>query len=148
MDKDVLLYFFKQYCLQLYSAELWIGSRYSINALKQFGIGYHKAIKKIMKLSSHESNHYACQEARLFTFNHLISKIQICAGLRFMETPCEFISKNLNFLRFSSFYYREIELMLSSKYDVDSLWENDKDAILSRIVFVQNHEPQSRQAWS
>lgn len=38
--------------------------------------------------------------------------------------------------------------MLSSKYDVDSLWENDKDAILSRIVFVQNHEPQSRQAWS
>ena len=101
VNKDILLYFFKQYCLQLYSAELWIGSKYSISDLKQFAIGYHKSIKKIMNLSTHESNHYACQEARLFTFDHLISKIQICAALRFMESPCDFIIKNLNFLKFS-----------------------------------------------
>ena len=148
VDKDILLYFFKQYCLQLYSAELWIGSKYSVSDLKQFAIGYHKAIKKIMNLSTHESNHYACQEARLFTFDHLISKIQICAALRFMESPCDFIIKNFNFLRFSSFYYRELKLMLFSKYSIDSLLENDKNAILSRIIFVQNHEPQSRYAWS
>ena len=146
VDKDVFLYLFKQYCIQLYGAELWMGCRYTSGALKEFGIGYHKAIKKILNLSTHESNHYACQEARLFTFDHLISKIRIHAGLRFMESPCDFIFKNLNFFRISSFYFKELRLLASSKYDIESLSENDKDAILSRIIFIQNHEPQTRHA--
>ena len=148
VDKDVLLYFFRQYCLQLYSAELWLDSKSASGALKQFGIGYHKAVKKILNLSTHESNHYACQEAKLFTFDHLISKIKIFACMRFMESPCDFILKNLNFLRISSFYYKAIGLLLSTKYNIDSLLENDKDAVLSRIIFTQNHEPQLRNSVS
>ena len=148
VNKDVLLYFFRQYCLQFYSAELWMSSRCVLGQLKQFGIGYHKAVKKIMNLSTHESNHYACQEARLFTFDHLVNKIKIFAGLRFIEAPCDFILKNLNFLKISSFYYKEIRLMLLNKYNIDSLLDNDRDAIMSRIIFVQNHEPQTRNTWA
>ena len=146
LDKYPLLYLFKQYCLQFYGAELWIGPKYNSNALKQFAIGYHKAIKKILKLSTHESNHYACQEAGLFTFEHLMNKIQIFTGLRFMVSPCEFMFKNYNFFRISSFYFKELRLLSRNKYSIDSLVENDKDAILSRICFVQNHEPQLRNA--
>ena len=61
-----------------------------------------------------------------------------------MESPCDFIFKNLIFFRISSFYFKELRVLASSKYDIESLSENDKDAILSRIIFIQNHEPQTR----
>ena len=80
---------FKQYCLQFYGCEMWFSSAGS--CLKQFGIGYHKAIKKILKLSYHESNHYACQEAQLLTFKHYINKCKIIASIRYLSRPCKFI---------------------------------------------------------
>ena len=58
-DQKVKLFLFKQYCLQFYGSELWIGSGGASGALKQFAIGYHKAIKKLLNLSYHESNHFA-----------------------------------------------------------------------------------------
>ena len=45
-DTRIKLYLFKQCCLQIYGAELWFHETGSMSGLKQFGIGYHKAIKK------------------------------------------------------------------------------------------------------
>lgn len=147
VGKDVLLYLFKQYCLQLYGAELWISDNKSAGNLRQFAIGYHKAIKKILKVSTHESNHYVCQEAGLHTFEHFINKKKIFAGLRFMTNPCDFIVKTSPFLTISSFLYREIYAILRDAYGIESLLENDKDALISRIAYVQNHEAQLRTCW-
>ena len=44
VDENIKIFLFKQYCLQLYGAELWFGGVKSKTALKQFAIGYHKAI--------------------------------------------------------------------------------------------------------
>ena len=147
VGKDVLLYLFKQYCLQLYGAELWIRDNKSVRNLKQFAIGYHKAIKKILKVSTHESNHYVCQEAGLHTFEHFVNKQKIFAGLRFMTNPCDFIIKTSTFLTVSSFLYRDLYDTLRHTYGLESLLDNDKDALMSRIVYVQNHESQLRTSW-
>ena len=140
-----MLYLFKQYCLQWYGTELWIGNNKS--AYKQFEIGYHKAIKKILKVSTHESNHYVCQEASLYTFEHFINKQKILSSLRYINKPCIFIEKILSFLTVSSFFFRDVYSMLNTNYELDSLTDNDRDAIMSRISFVQNHETQLRTGW-
>ena len=141
------LFLFKQYCLQFYGSELWFGSRASKQALKQFGIGYHKAVKKILSVSMHESNHFACQEAGLMTFNHLINKLKIFALRRFILRPCDFIRNLLPFMHISSVMVNDVRNTLKSTYDMDSAFDDDSDAIVSRILFVQRHEEQMRVSW-
>ena len=46
LDKNVKLLLFRQFCIQFYGSELWFSNDGSIGQLKQFGAGYHKAIKK------------------------------------------------------------------------------------------------------
>ena len=147
VSKEILSYMFKTYCLQFYGSELWIGNNKSLGSFKQFKIGYHKAIKKILKVSTHESNHFVCQEAGLYTFEHYVNKQKILAGIRFIYSPCEFIKKTKLFLTVSSFFYGDLYDLISNVYDLESLFHNDRDAIVSRIAYVQNHEPQSRINW-
>ena len=146
-EKNVKLFLFKQYCLQVYGGELWFGPSKSKVVFRQFGVGYHKAIKKLLNFSSHESNHYACQESNLFTFPHFINKMKINAAYRFISKPCDFIRKIRHFLKVSSIMISEVLDILKEKYDIDSLFDNDIDAIVSRIIYVQNHEKQMRLAW-
>ena len=146
-DKEVKLFLFKQYCLQFYGSELWFGPCKSAQALKQFGVGYHKAIKKLLGLSTHESNHFACQEARLLMFGHLLNKQKICTVLRFILKPCDFIRKLINFMVLSSVMIRDVTCILKRDYGIDALFHNDIDAIMSRIQYVQNHEHQMRVSW-
>ena len=146
-DVKVKLFLFSQYCLQLYGAELWFYNKNSKRSFRDFSVGYHKAIKKILGVSYHESNHYSCQEAKLYTFEHLVNKSKILFLVRLMNNPCSFIRKIVPFLAVSSVLYSEVCELLWNKYDIDSLEDNDKAAIISRIGYVQNHEPQLRVAW-
>ena len=123
---------------------MWFANKGAASSFKDFSIGYHKAIKKILGLSFRESNHYACQEANLFTFEHLINKIQIMNAIRLLTNPCEFVRKINSFLSVTSVFYNEIYDLIKSKYQLESLIDNDKMAIMSRIGFVQNHEEQLR----
>ena len=59
-DSDIKVYLFKHYCIQLYGSELWFGGKCRKQELKQFAVGYHKAIKKLIGVLTHESNHFAC----------------------------------------------------------------------------------------
>ena len=146
-SKVVKLYLFKQYCLQFYGSELWFGPYNSLQVMRQFEVGYHKAIKKLLGLSSHESNHYACQEASLLTLRHLLNKNKILAVFRFILKPCNFISKIQNFMKLSSFLVNDVSNVLDLTYDIYSMFENDIEAIMSRIQFIQNHEKQMRVEW-
>ena len=146
-DREVKLFLFKQYCLQMYGCELWFCNSCSLTSLKQFSIGYHKAIKKLLELSSHESNHYACQEAQLFTFQHFVNKCKILAAYRLFTYPCAYILKVNDFLSISSMFLSHVYDLLSHVYGLDSLLDNDRDALVSRISFTQNHEEQMRAHW-
>ena len=143
-DTKVKLFLFKQYCLQIYGSELWFSDCCSASPLKHFEIGYHKAIKKILNLSYHESNHYACQEAQVLTFQHFINKSKIMNALRILKRPCNFISKLNDYFSLSSVFFYHVYDILEKVYNLDSLLHNDIDAIMSRIVFIQNHENQMR----
>ena len=61
-----------------------------------------------------------------------------------MENPFDFMTKIRNFLCFSSAFYCDVYNILQNTYELDSLSENDIDAIMARIQFVQNHEVQMR----
>ena len=67
--------------------------------------------------------------------------------MRIFTNPCSFIRSLLSFIRVSSVMYNEVCELLSNTYDIDSLEDNDKDAILARISYVQNHESQLRVEW-
>ena len=144
-DIYVQMFLFRQFCLQIYGCELWFGGSYSTTLLKDFAVGYHKAVKKILKLSYHESNHYACQEAQVFTFKHFIHKCKITAALRVLNRPCNFIQKILGFFKVSSKFLQDVYCILNDFYNIDSLLYNDIQAIISRISFIQNHESQMRE---
>ena len=143
-DLNVKFYLFKYYCMQIYGSDLWLDDRRSVGALKQFAVGYHKAIKKLLGLSSHESNHFACQEARMLTFNHMVNKSKITTAIRLFNSPCDFFSKILPFLSVSSYIRLKIDELCFKQYDVERVFENDIDAMISRIIFVQNHEETMR----
>ena len=64
-DRRIQMLLFKQYCLQFYGTELWFGVKRPICEFKQFAVGYHKAVKKLIGVPMHENNHYASQEANL-----------------------------------------------------------------------------------
>ena len=144
-DTDVKIFLFRQFCMQVYGCELWFSGHYSTTLFKGFGVGYHKAIKKVLNLSYHESNHYACQEAQVFTFKHFMNKSKIIAALRMFTNPCSFILKILDFFIVSSVFLKDVYNILRDVYNVDSLMFNDKQALISRIGFVQNHEAQMRE---
>ena len=143
-DTKVKLFLFKSYCLQIYGADLWLNSKGSVNTLNQFSVAYHKAIKKILGLSTRESNHFACQEAQMFTFDNFLNRLRVISVIRFFKSPCAFIAKNLSFLRISSSFYEAVNEIFSSTYDITDILDNDLDAINSRIVFVQNREDTMR----
>ena len=146
LDVNTKLFLFKQYCLQIYGSELWFSRKRSGNNIKQFAVGYHKAIKKILDLSYHESNHYACQEAGVYTFENLMNNNKIQFMFRLHIKPCNFIKKLWSYLSVSSEFFREVNHIACRKYGINDLLDNDIDAVKSRIYFVQNHETPMRGA--
>ena len=144
---DIKVFLFRHYCLQFYGSELWFGGRKPTQELKQFAVGYHKAVKKLIGVSMHESNHFACQETNLLMFGHLMNKLKISAYNRFLTRPCKIVQKADAFLRVSSVLAESVREILRKEYDVLSFYDNDINAIYSRIQYKQNHETQMREAW-
>ena len=146
-DIGIKVFLFKHYCIQFYGSELWFGGRKPTQELKQFAVGYHKAVKKLIGVSTHESNHFACQETNLLLFGHLMNKVKISAFHRFITRPCRIVQKAWAFLMVSSVLAESVREILYKEYDVLSLYDNDINAIYSRIQYKQNHEAQMREMW-
>ena len=65
-------------------------------------------------------------------------------AFRILKRPCNFISKLKDYFSLSSVFLSHVYDILDKVYNLDSLLHNDIDAIMSRIVFIQNHENQLR----
>ena len=143
---DVILTLFKSYCMQIYGSNLWIEDSLKGKYFKSFEIGYHKAIKKILGVPWGVSNHEACEALGLLTFRHFIHLNQVKFVFRIFNSHSilnGFIEKSFMFLKKHSIFLSNICNVFKNTYGVDNVLTNDLDAILSRILYVQVHEPRS-----
>ena len=65
-----------------------------------------------------------------------------------MKCPCTFVEKVAYFLNVSSVFFNETREVFLNKYEVGMLLDQDKNAIISRLQFVQNHEGRMREGWN
>ena len=144
LDSDVLLKLFKTYASQFYGSPLWFRNFKCTKILKQFAVAYHKAIKKILKVSYGSSNHDCCEILNLLTFNHFINFSKIRFVYRIFTNCCDFIQSNYMFLKSNSMILNDVNDILKRVYGVNTdLLSNDLDAIQSRIIYIDRREPRS-----
>ena len=140
---EINLKLFSSYCLQFYGPSLWCNTHNNNSLLRQFGVGYHKAIKKIFNVPMRSSNHIICELAGLLNFNHLLNLTKINFIFRIFNRPCTFLSKSSKFLLKNSVLKHQVDNILLNTYDIEDIFYNDIDAITSRVFYVNRHEPSS-----
>jgi len=130
-------------CMSFYGSELWLDKLGSVRALKDFAIAYHYAFKKLIGLPKRFSNHLVCNELGVLTFEHLTNwkRIRFLFWLNSCTSPC-FSSLKIYFMRFSN-VKRVVDSISFRLYGISNILDNEYDAIISRIFFVQNTEPSS-----
>jgi hypothetical protein len=142
LDIKSWLHVFTAHCMHMYGAELWFSNKQCEGELKAFAISFHKALKIIVKVPYYFSNHHVCNSLDMLTFNHYLNWMNI----RF--TSRVFRSRNKLFVKLKDFLMKKSELannvnVILSSYGIESLIENDIQAIYSRIKFVQAREEHS-----
>ena len=131
------------HCSSLYESELWQIDFMCKKYIKSISVAYHNAIKKICNVRISESNHYLCGNLGILTFEHFLNK----KCINFMDSI--FRSDSICFIPFKC-YFRNFSIYISKLksrfaciYNIGNLLDNDSDAIMSRIFFVQAREESS-----
>ena len=60
-------------------------------------------------------------------------------------SPCPFLEKLMKYICVSSVFFKEVTELSAVKYQIYDLLDNDKQAVVSRVSYVQNHENQMRE---
>ena len=136
IDLNIFLNLFKTYCMQFYGDKLWMNCE-NQSMFKNFGVGYHKALKKILGLPNYVRNHEVCNILGLVTFKHQIHFNKISFVHKLFNNPPEFLKENIHF-SLNSVYLRYCNDIMNSYYDVDYFLLNDLDALRARITFIHN----------
>ena len=143
LPSGVLSFLFKTYTSSFYGINLWFDQNLTSNYTKKLEIAYHKAIKKILKLEMWRSNHNACEQMGVYIFKHLLSKRLVNFYFSASNSNCKmFIRLKYHFM-LSSRLYEALKHRFQQLYLVNDIIGNDKNALLSRISFIQRHEPRS-----
>ena len=143
VEFGVKMKLFNTICLPIYGSGLWINRNKSRVALKNIGVSYHLALKKLAGCPKYYSNHYTCNLLHSFTFEHWLNfqVLQFYISLIGRDSSC-FLGLG-RFLRSSSMLRSNLDKIYFDKYQINDVLENDIDAIISRIFYVQDHEDSS-----
>ena len=144
-ELDVKMRLFNSLCMDMYGIELWGDTSGSSQLLKQLAVSYHYSLKRILGLSKRDSNHYACYLLDQFTFQHLrnFRMLKYYRLLKSCTSPC--IVANKHFLVNNSMLKYRLDKLFFDEYQIEDINDNDIDAIMSRIKYVQFREPNSWQ---
>lgn len=140
-EKNIMLFLFRSHCLSMYGTDLWYNSRGSTAALDHFAINYHKCIKQILGKSKIYGNHDACEEAGLPTLKHLINWKMISFAFNLMNSKSPCLLNYKSYLITDSKIFKEVKNIFCQVYSLQNVFDNDFDAVISRISFVQAREP-------
>ena len=140
LESENLLFLFK-YCLSFYSATNWYNLDNCKTAFKTLQTLYHKHIKRILRVNKRYSNHIACKEANIHTFPHLIN-IKVMNHMRkfvFSNNSC---CKQLKYyFQFNSIIVKMFIDKFEREYGISDIFNNDLDALHSRVKFTEDREP-------
>ena len=132
-SSEVKYSLFNSFCSSMYGCELWTRRKKCSLSLKEFGVSYHAALKKILSVPKFWSNHFVCMQLNTVTFNHLINfrMARFLHSLKKSSSSCLFKHK---------FYFTENSFLKSfvfstwkNIYDVDNILENDLEFYMCRL---------------
>ena len=143
VDRNILRFLFESHCMSFYGSELWDNMEHCSTKFKSLSINYHKCIKKLMNKKWYSSNHVACEEANLLIFKHFVNYklLSFCFNLIDSKSAC--IKPFHSYFYFKSFIVKRVQFLFRTMYDVNNIFNNDIDALRSRISFIQGREPRS-----
>ena len=116
--------------------ELWARDFNCKRELKQCSLGYHKALKKVLKVPWSVSNHQVCEANILLTFDGFKRyKILRFVHRIFNDKPF-FMINCFNFLLSSSVILNEVDYFMRSIYNVSNFLDNDIDALYTFSILA------------
>ena len=139
-DCSVLLFLFQSHCTSFYGAELWSDLYKCQKEFDQLGVSYHKCIKKVMHVPPWENNHDICERAGVLLFKHLINKKIISFVFNIIKSKSPCMTHLKLYIRYYSKLKDGIRKTFRELYDIEDVLDNDLDAVIARINFVQSRE--------
>ena len=136
-----MLHLFKTYTSSFYGIDLWFEKLKKFQ-LHKISVVYHKAIKKILKMNLWDSNHLACENLGVPIFKHLIAKRVLCFWFNLSNSTSPCLVNMKHYFRYRSQLYSKVAELMMEDYSV-TIHRNPLCALLSRIKYVQYHEPRS-----
>ena len=76
-------------------------------------------------------------------FKHLLTKRMVNFYFSAISSNCKMFMKLRYHFMFSSHLYKSLKNRFQDIYQLDEILGNDRDALISRIFFVQRNEPRS-----
>lgn len=143
VDFEIKLKLFDSFCKPLYGLDIWFDRKYVKTLLKQLGVSYHLGLKKLSGYPRYFSNHYVCEQLNCSTFEHFLNLRNLKAFRRLSEASSKCMVMFQTYLSKLSYCRFSIDELFRDCYQIDDIFNNDFDAIVSRIGYVQAHEHSS-----
>ena len=138
---NIKIFLFRVYCTSLYGSELWTDLKGCSKNFSSLKINFHKFIKRILGLPIRSSNHNACIDAEMMTFEHIrnAKMFHFAFQLKHSKSPC--FKRIKNFFTERSIFMKKVNKTASETYSIASVLENDRAAVNARINYVFLREP-------
>jgi hypothetical protein len=143
LDQKSLMFLYQAHCMSLYGCEIWDSLKGALSQFDSLAVNYHKSIKKVMHKLWIHSNHETCSEAGVPVFKHLVNMKMVSFVLNLYRSRSKCIQPYLPYLRVKSVLFNRVSKIFKNDYDIPNIFDNDLDAVKSRIIFVEAHEPRS-----
>ena len=139
LNLDTFLYIFNSYCMPSYGTELWFSHNiFNKQIFKVFHVAYSNALKRIVGVPRYYSSHFVANMCNQFLFNHIVSINQLRFFKRVLKTNNSIFILNRYFLSHGLFA-KHVNTNFKNYYNVQ-IRDNDVDALVSRVQYVQNYE--------
>ena len=140
---ETFLFLFKTYCTPDYGLSIWSSSKtFRSASFKTFESAYSSALKKILGAPRYASSHIAADICSLPLLKEhvIVNKINFYNRLEQNLNP---IIKTNSFSLRNGLFFKDFSNFFKNKYDI-YMNGNDKDALISRIMFCQRNQQRTR----
>ena len=140
---QTFLFLFNSYCCPEYGLSLWnVNYTQGKQIMKSFEIAYSNALKKIIGVPRYSSSHITADICDQLLLKHHIAFVQLRYIFRILESNNSIFRICSPMLKVG-YLYSAVSNLFNNDYSVN-IWLNDKDALKSRIFWVQKHEDRIR----